>query len=85
MRDAAQTQGRDPLEARRLAGGSGLSAATVHRIWQKYGLQPHRVELSSSAATPSSTSNWPTSRGSISIRPNARWSCAWTKVTDPGA
>ncbi len=22
----------------------GLSPATVHRIWQKYGLQPHRVE-----------------------------------------
>src|SRR5262249_37960490 len=30
--------------ARRLAKGVGLSAATVHRIWQKYGLQPHRVE-----------------------------------------
>ena len=22
----------------------GLSAATVHRVWQKYGLQPHRLE-----------------------------------------
>src|ERR1700745_3725700 len=30
--------------ARRLAKGLGLSAATAHRIWQKYGLQPHRVE-----------------------------------------
>lgn len=30
--------------ARRLAEEVGLSAATVHRIWQKYGLQPHRVE-----------------------------------------
>jgi transposase len=30
--------------ARRLAAEVGLSAATVHRIWQKYGLQPHRVE-----------------------------------------
>src|SRR2546427_5236506 len=30
--------------ARRLAKGLGLSAATVHRIWQKYGLQPQRVE-----------------------------------------
>src|SRR6266704_4142129 len=30
--------------ARRLAKGLGLSAATVHRIWQKYGLQPPRVE-----------------------------------------
>jgi transposase len=30
--------------ARRLAKEVGLSPATVHRIWQKYGLQPHRVE-----------------------------------------
>ena len=30
--------------ARRLARQIGLSKATVHRIWQKYGLQPHRVE-----------------------------------------
>lgn len=30
--------------ARRLAKEVGLSPATVHRIWQKHGLQPHRVE-----------------------------------------
>jgi len=30
--------------ARRLAKEVKLSPATVHRIWQKYGLQPHRVE-----------------------------------------
>ena len=30
--------------ARRLAKAVGLSSATVHRIWQKYGLQPHRVD-----------------------------------------
>jgi transposase len=30
--------------ARRLAKEVMLSPATVHRIWQKYGLQPHRVE-----------------------------------------
>lgn len=29
--------------ARRLAKHVGLSPATVHRIWQKHGLQPHRV------------------------------------------
>jgi transposase len=29
---------------RRLAKEVGLSPASVHRIWQKYGLQPHRVE-----------------------------------------
>jgi hypothetical protein len=35
--------------------------------------------LSSSAATRSSTRNWATSSGSISIRPSVRWCCAWTK------
>ncbi len=30
--------------ARRLAKEVKLSPATVHRIWQKHGLQPHRVE-----------------------------------------
>ena len=30
--------------ARRLAKEVGLGSATVHRIWQKYGLRPHRVE-----------------------------------------
>jgi transposase len=30
--------------ARRLAKAVGLSSATVHRMWQKYGLQPHRVQ-----------------------------------------
>ena len=30
----------------------GLSPATVHRIWQKYGLQPHRVEHFKFSADP---------------------------------
>jgi transposase len=30
--------------ARRLAKEVGVSHMTVHRIWKKYGLQPHRVE-----------------------------------------
>ena len=29
--------------ARRLAKEVGLSCMSVHRIWQKYGLQPHRL------------------------------------------
>jgi hypothetical protein len=32
------------LSARRLAKEVGWSSATVHRIWQKYGLQPPRVD-----------------------------------------
>ena len=44
QRDAAQAQGGDPLERAALGQEVGLSPATVHRIWQKYGLQPHRVE-----------------------------------------
>jgi transposase len=38
--------------ARRLAKQVGLSSATVHRIWQKYGLQPHRVETFKFSADP---------------------------------
>ena len=30
--------------ARRLAKKVGVGHMTVHRIWKKYGLQPHRVE-----------------------------------------
>ena len=30
--------------ARRLAEKVGLGHVTVHRIWRKYGLQPHRIE-----------------------------------------
>ena len=33
-----------PWSTRRLAKEVGLSRATIHRMWQKYGLQPHRVE-----------------------------------------
>jgi len=33
-----------PWSARRLAQEVGWSKTAVHRIWQKYGLQPHRVE-----------------------------------------
>lgn len=39
-----QPKGATHWSARRLAKAVGLSSATVHRIWQKYGLQPHRVE-----------------------------------------
>jgi len=38
--------------ARRLAKVVGLSRATVHRIWQKYGLQPHRIEHFKFSADP---------------------------------
>jgi len=37
---------------RRLAKEVGLSPATGHRIWQKYGLQPHRVETFKFSADP---------------------------------
>jgi transcriptional regulator with XRE-family HTH domain len=37
---------------RRLAKEVGLSRATVHRIWRKYGLQPHWVETFKFSADP---------------------------------
>jgi transposase len=38
--------------ARRLAKEVKLSAATVHRIWQKHGLQPHRIDTFKRSADP---------------------------------
>ena len=44
-RHAACAEGRDALECAAAGqGGGAQSRATVHRIWQKYGLQPHRVD-----------------------------------------
>lgn len=37
---------------RRLAKEVGLSRASVHRIWRKYGLQPHRIETFKFSADP---------------------------------
>ena len=42
--DAAPPQAATHWSARGLAKQVGLSPAPVHRIWQKYGLQPHRLE-----------------------------------------
>jgi DNA-binding MurR/RpiR family transcriptional regulator len=41
---AATRRAGPKTAARRLAKEVGFSSATVHRIWQKYGLQPHRLE-----------------------------------------
>jgi transposase len=37
-------QGMTHWSARRLAKQAGIGKSTVHRIWQAYGLKPHRVE-----------------------------------------
>ena len=37
---------------RTMAKAQGVSRATVHRIWQAYGLQPHRVETFKLSADP---------------------------------
>lgn len=42
-RNPAQTLDGDPLE-HPTPGQRGWAVARRHRIWQKYGLQPHRVE-----------------------------------------
>jgi hypothetical protein len=57
----------------------GWSKAAVHRIWQKYGLQPHRIETFKFSRDPQFDSNLPTSWGFISARRNLRWCCAWMK------
>ena len=65
--------------ARRLAKQVGLSPATVHRIWQKYGLQPHRVESFKFSCYPQFEAKLADISGSIWTRRSARWCCAWTK------
>ena len=37
---------------RSMAKASGVSVSTVHRIWQAFGLQPHRSETFSSLPIP---------------------------------
>ena len=66
--------------ARRLAEEVGLSPATVHRIWQKYGLQPHPVEHFKFSTDPAFDKKLADIVESlISTRPNARWCGALTK------
>jgi len=37
-----ETQSSNALEYRQIADETGVSKSTVHRIWQAFGLQPHR-------------------------------------------
>ena len=65
--------------ARRLAKEVGLSSATVHRIWQKYGLQPHRVEHFKFSTDPQFETSWRTLSAFTWTLRNGLWCCAWTK------
>ena len=65
--------------ARRLAKQVGLSPATVHRIWQKYGLQPHRVETFKFSCDPQFDAKLADIVGLYLDPPSARWCCAWMK------
>ena len=65
--------------ARRLAKEVGLSSATVHRIWQKYGLQPHRVEHFKFSTDPSLKPSWQTLSAFTWTLGNGLWCCVWTK------
>jgi transposase len=57
----------------------GLSAATVHRIWQKYGLQPHRVETFKFSRAPEFDGKLTDIVGLYLDPRSGRWCCAWTK------
>jgi len=64
---------------RRLAKEVRLSRATVHRVWQKYGLQPHRVETFKFSSDPQFDSKLADIVGLIWTRPSAPWCCAWMR------
>jgi hypothetical protein len=61
MRRPSHTSHRS---AHRLAQEVALSAATVHRFWRMYGLQP-RLEDFRLVPTPSLRPNWPILSGFI--------------------
>src|SRR5215469_5744558 len=65
--------------ARRLAKEVGLSKATVHRIWQKYGLQPHRVETFKFSRDPQFDRKLADIVGLYLDPPERALGCAWMK------
>ena len=65
--------------ARRLAREVGLSRASVHRIWQKYGLQPHRTEHFKFSTDPQFDAKLADIVGALSRCARSRWCCAWTR------
>ena len=65
--------------ARRLAKEVGWSKTAMHRIWQKYGLQPHRVETFKFSRDPEFDRKLANIVGLISTRRNGRWCCAWMR------
>jgi len=72
--------------ARRLARQVGLSRATVHRIWQKYGLQPHRVETFKFSTDPDFETKFGGYRGTLSGPAGARTGAVrGRKVADSSA
>ena len=80
QRDLAQTTERDPIGAPggwpRKSAGRRLRciASGKSRVCSRTGSRP-----ASSAASRSSTANWPTLSGFILTHRSVRWCCAWTK------
>jgi transposase len=65
--------------ARRLAKEVGLSSATVHRLWQKYALQPHRSESFKFSRDPEFEGKLADISGSIWTRRSGPLCCVWMK------
>ena len=65
--------------SRGMAKASGLSTATVQRIWRAFGLQPHRVETFKLSTDPTSLRRCATWSASTWPRRIGRWSCASTR------
>lgn len=64
---------------RSMAGATGFSHTTIRRIWNAFGLQPHRTETFSFPAILCSSIRSATSSVFICHLPIGRWFSAWTR------
>jgi hypothetical protein len=83
-RFVAQTLERTPAAAthrsvRTMAKASGLSPTTIHRIWQAFGLPPHRTETFKLSTDPLFIEKVRDIVGLYLLRRRSRWSCASTR------
>ena len=76
---AARPKDATHWSVREMATETGLSAASVHRIWQTFGLQPHRSETFKLSTDPLFVENVRDSLASIRHRLSAPSCCALMK------
>ena len=58
---------------RSMARASGYAPSTIHRIWQAFGLQPHRSEMSTAARLCTGAAAQKCTTGSVVACPRSPW------------